>query len=131
MFCTEYDDWWCLTIKIVQGDFFHWYPPISVPKWKLPTSQSQLLFQYILLLKKAVIGCLAVFLSVLKLGGTSEKNHPVSSHTVYFEWGGLKYQRCHIWYIYQNAELVLFLKFHSHSFFPFFLILGRSVALLS
>ena len=25
----------------IQGDFYHWYPPISVPKRKLPSSQSR------------------------------------------------------------------------------------------
>ena len=59
----------------VIGVYLHLH--ISLPKRKPPSSQSELLFQEILLLRKAVIGRLAVFFLVLKLGGTSDKNHPV------------------------------------------------------
>ena len=31
-----------LSIKpVIQGDFYHWYPQISIPKRKPPSSQSQ------------------------------------------------------------------------------------------
>jgi len=55
-----------------------WYSPTSVPNRKQPTSQSELLFLSILLVRKVVIGCLTAFFLVLKLEGTSEKNHPVA-----------------------------------------------------
>ena len=48
----------------IQGGFFHWHPPISAPKRKLLASQLELL-----LLRKAVIGCLAGFLFGIEIGG--------------------------------------------------------------
>ena len=60
----------------LQGDCFDWDSPISVPKRKLQFSQSQLPFQLILFLRRAVIGCLAVFFLVPKLGGPSENKPP-------------------------------------------------------
>ena len=71
-FIADYQYFLCSNIYFfvwfIQGDFFHWHPPISLPKIKPPSSQSELLFQEILLQRNAVIGCLAVFFLVLKLG---------------------------------------------------------------
>ena len=58
---------------VIQGDFFHWYPPISVPIRKLPSSQSRPILVTGFTGTAAVIGWLTVFFLVLKLGGTSEK----------------------------------------------------------
>ena len=61
----------------IQGDFFHWYPPISVPKRKPPSSQSRSFLVTGFTGTAAVIGLLEISFLALKLGGTSGKNHPV------------------------------------------------------
>ena len=68
-----------MTIIVLQGDFFHWYPPISVLIRKLLSSQSRPFLVTGYTGTAAVIGWLAIIFLVLKLGGTSEKNHPVVS----------------------------------------------------
>ena len=59
------------------GWFFHWYPPISVPKRNPSSSQSRPFLVTGFTGTAAVIGLLAISFLVLKSGGTSEKNHPV------------------------------------------------------
>ena len=61
----------------IQGDFFHWYPTISVPKIKPPSSQSRSFLVTGFTGTAAVIGLLEISFLALKLGGTSGKNHPV------------------------------------------------------
>ena len=66
-----------MTEGYLQGGFFILVPPNVSTKMKITNKPITAAVPEILLLRKAVIGCLAVFFSVLKLGGTSEKNHPV------------------------------------------------------
>ena len=69
-----------MTVKKDDGSrwfFFQWYPPISVPKRKPPSSQSRPFLVKRFTGTASAIGWLAISLLVLKLGGTSEKNHPV------------------------------------------------------
>ena len=59
--------------------FLHWCPPISVPKRKPPSSQSRPF-----LVTGAVVGWLAVFFLVQKLGVlVKKKKHPVHYYTLY------------------------------------------------
>ena len=62
---------------MVQGGFFDCSSPISVPKRKSPISQSQPFLLTRFNETAAVIGWLAIFFLVLKLGRNSQKNHPV------------------------------------------------------
>ena len=81
---------WCT------GWFFNWPSPISVSIRKSQSSQSQPFLVTGFSATAAVVGWLAVFFLVLKLGGTSEKNHPV--HTVWWMSG--------VWWI-QDTKKVL------------------------
>ena len=79
-----YDDhimiiWWSYNdhMMIIQGGFFYCSSPISVPERKSPISQSQPFLLTKFNETAAVIGWLAIFFLVLKLGRNSQKNHPV------------------------------------------------------
>ena len=61
----------------IQGGFFYWSAQFSVPKWKTMGSQSEILFQEILDLQNILIDWTTFFFLALKLGQTSQKNHPV------------------------------------------------------
>ena len=61
----------------ILGDLFNCPPPISAPKRKPPISQSQPFLITRFTGTAAVIGWLAIFFLVLKLGRNSQKNHPV------------------------------------------------------
>ena len=56
-----------------QGVCFDWDPPISVKRRNCHSAN----------LRRAVIGCLAVFFLVLKLGGPSEEKNPLSDPWVF------------------------------------------------
>ena len=55
----------------IQGVFFNWPSPFSVPKRKTAFSQPELLFHEILPLRKPLIGSLAYFLFGTEQGGAS------------------------------------------------------------
>ena len=61
------DNDWC----ILQGVFFNWPSPFSVPKRKMAFSQWELLFHEILHLRKPLVGSLAYFLFGTEQGGAS------------------------------------------------------------
>ena len=60
-----------MVFVFVQGVFFNWPSPFSVPKRKTAFSQWELLFHEILHLRKPLVGSLAYFLFSTEWGGGS------------------------------------------------------------
>ena len=64
-------DWGSVWVKVIQGGFFNWPSPFSVPKWKTSRSQPGQPFQENFNVKKLLIGWASFFILALKMGRAS------------------------------------------------------------